>query len=145
MGTPLQLGNIESLSDIPIPTMRKKQTTETDQLKSEASMPKNLDELGKTLLPKSLFEQNIVTAVKENLDPEELERNQTLTRTKTPAQLAQINSLSDIPVPDKIKNIFDKPAAPADKMKKESEEERQRIKLEKEEELKQKKIKQELE
>ena len=58
-----------------------------------------------------------MTAVKENIDPEELERNQTLTRTKTPAQLAQINSLSDIPVPDKIKNLFDKPAAPVEEKK----------------------------
>ena len=70
------------------------------------TMPKSMDELGKTILPASFFEQNIVTAVKENLDPEELERNRTLTRTKTPAQLAAINSISDIPVPDKIKNIL---------------------------------------
>ena len=39
------------------------------------TMPKSMDELGKTILPASFFEQNIVTAVKENLDPEELERN----------------------------------------------------------------------
>ena len=70
------------------------------------TMPKSMDELGKTILPASFFEQNIVTAVKENLDPEELERNRTLTKTKTPAQLAAINSISDIPVPDKIKNLL---------------------------------------
>ena len=69
-------------------------------------MPKNMDELGRTILPASFFEQNIVTAIKENMDPEELERNRTLTKTKTPAQLAAINSISDIPVPDKIKNIL---------------------------------------
>ena len=69
-------------------------------------MPKNIDELGRSLLPKSLFEQNIVTAVKENVDPEELEKNRALTQSKTPAQLAEIKSLGDIPVPDKIKNIF---------------------------------------
>merc|ERR1719309_1647780 len=57
-------------------------------------------------IPRSWREQNIITAVKENLDPEELERNQTLTRTKTPAQLAQINSISEFPVPDKIKNLL---------------------------------------
>merc|ERR1719334_1847896 len=53
-------------------------------------------------------EQNIITAVKENLDPEELERNRTLTQTKTPAELAQINSLAEFPVPEKIKHLFER-------------------------------------
>ena len=106
--TPLQLGNIESLTDIPIPSVRKsKQNKEEENGEtSEVTMPKNMDDLGRTILPASFFEQNIVTAVKENLDPEELERNRTLTKTKTPAQLAAINSISDIPVPDKIKNLL---------------------------------------
>merc|ERR1719450_461689 len=107
--TPLQLGNIESISDIPIPTIRKsKQTDNVDEEKepSEFSMPKNMDDLGKAVLPKSFFEQNIVTAVKENIDPEELERNRTLTKTKTPAQLAEINSITEFPVPDKLKNLL---------------------------------------
>merc|ERR1711942_5134 len=51
-------------------------------------------------------EQNIIPAVKENLDPEELERNRTLTKTKTPAELAQINSLAEFPVPEKIKHLL---------------------------------------
>jgi len=106
---PLQLGNIESLTDIPIPSVRKsKQNKEEEngETSEPMTMPKSMDELGKTILPASFFEQNIVTAVKENLDPEELERNRTLTKTKTPAQLAAINSISDIPVPDKIKNLL---------------------------------------
>merc|ERR1712158_205195 len=57
-------------------------------------------------LPKSFREQNIVTAVKENLDPEELARNQELTRSKTPAELAQIHSLSEFPVPENIKKFL---------------------------------------
>merc|ERR1711963_870310 len=66
-----------------------------------------MDEWGQAAyntLPKSFREQNIVTAVKENLDPEELARNQELTRSKTPAELAQIHSLSEFPLPDNIKN-----------------------------------------
>lgn len=105
----MQLGNIESLNDIPIPTMRKSKQTNQDQEEqenTEVTMPKNMDDLGKSLLPKSLFEQKLVTAVKENVDPEKLERNRQLTQTKTPAQLAQINSLGEFPVPEKIKNIF---------------------------------------
>ena len=108
--TPLQLGNIESISDIPIPTVRKsKHNPDADspqESKTELTMPKNMDELGKTILPKSFFEQNIVTAVKENVDPEVLESRRNLTLTKSPAQLAEINSLADIPVPGKIKNLL---------------------------------------
>merc|ERR1712200_370793 len=72
-------------------------------------MPRNMDEWGQAAyntLPKSFREQNIVTAVKENLDPEELARNQELTRSKTPAELAQIPSLSEFPLPDNIKNFL---------------------------------------
>jgi len=107
--TPMQLGNIESLGDIPIPTMRKSKQTNQDKEEQdgeEVTMPKNIDDLGKAILPKSLFEQKLVTAIKENVDPEKLERNRALTQTKTPAQLAQINSLGEFPVPAKIKNIF---------------------------------------
>merc|ERR1719233_1480148 len=109
--TPAQLGNIDSLSDIPVPTIRKskgeKMETETDE--EPFHFPTNMDEFGQAAyntLPKSMREQNIVTAVKENLDPEELERNRTLTKTKTPAELAQINSLAEFPVPEKIKHLL---------------------------------------
>ena len=105
----MQLGNIESLTDIPIPTLRKAKQANQDQEEqenTEVTMPKNMDDLGMSLLPKSLFEQKLVTAIKENVDPEKLERNRQLTQTKTPAQLAQINSLVEFPVPEKIKNIF---------------------------------------
>merc|ERR1711887_372925 len=109
--TPAQLGNIDSLSDIPVPTIRKskgeKIETETDE--EPFHFPTNMDEFGQAAyntLPKSMREQNIVTAVKENLDPEELERNRTLTKTKTPAELAQINSLAEFPVPEKIKHLL---------------------------------------
>ena len=81
--------------------------TETDE--EPFHFPTNMDEFGQAAyntLPKSMREQNIVTAVKENLDPEELERNRTLTKTKTPAELAQINSLAEFPVPEKIKHLL---------------------------------------
>merc|ERR1712142_386102 len=97
--TPAQLGNIESLSDIPVPTIRK---SKGDKMETEDEepfhFPTNMEEYGQAAyntLPKSMKEQNIITAVKENLDPEELERNRTLTQTKTPAELAQINSLAE--------------------------------------------------
>merc|ERR1712002_1420325 len=109
--TPSQLGNIESISDFPVPTIRKSKgdKTETEEEGSGITIPKNMEEFGQAAyntIPRSWREQNIITAVKENLDPEELERNQTLTKTKTPAELAQINSISEFPVPDRIKNLL---------------------------------------
>eukprot|EP00090_Calanus_glacialis_P017720 TRINITY_DN2752_c0_g1_i5.p1 TRINITY_DN2752_c0_g1~~TRINITY_DN2752_c0_g1_i5.p1 ORF type:complete len:1757 (-),score=501.37 TRINITY_DN2752_c0_g1_i5:475-5592(-) len=108
--TPAQLGNIESLSDIPVPTIRKSKGEKMETEEEEPfHFPTNMDEFGQAAyntLPKSMREQNIITAVKENLDPEELERNRTLTKTKTPAELAQINSLAEFPVPEKIKHLL---------------------------------------
>merc|ERR1712227_141400 len=112
---------------IPIPTIRRKSKTDIDDKeKSEFTMPKNMDDLGKAVLPKSFFEQNIVTAVKENIDPEELERNRTLTQTKTPAQLAEINSITEFPVPDKIKNLLSSSSAAKDQETKPSESKKRR-------------------
>jgi len=109
--TPSQLGNIESISDIPVPIIRKSKgdKIETEEEGPGMTMPRNMEEFGQAAyntLPRSFREQNIITAVKENLDPEELERNQTLTKTKTPAELAQIHSLAEFPVPDRIKNLL---------------------------------------
>merc|ERR1711936_42716 len=108
--SPTALGNINSVSDIPIPKVFASKAAEDDEEPAEAKpMPRNMDEWGQAAyntLPKSFREQNIVTAVKENLDPEELARNQELTRSKTPAELAQIHSLSEFPVPENIKKFL---------------------------------------
>merc|ERR1712098_944675 len=110
--SPTQLANIESVSDIPIPKVfaSKPENGEvTESGEGGMTLPRNMDEFGQAAfntLPRSLREQNIVTAVKENLDPEELERNQELTRTKTPTELAQIHSLAEFPVPDNIKKFL---------------------------------------
>ena len=50
-------------------------------------------------LPKSWKEQNLITKVKVEEDPIELERRRNLTQEKTPAELAQISSISDMPIP----------------------------------------------
>ena len=94
--SPTALGNINSVSDIPIPKVFASKPAEDGEEPAEAKpMPRNMDEWGQAAyntLPKSFREQNIVTAVKENLDPEELARNQELTRSKTPAELAQVRT-----------------------------------------------------
>merc|ERR1712012_1032495 len=75
--TPMELkeGYINSVSDIPIPKVFASKPAEDGEEPAEAkSMPRNMDEWGQAAyntLPKSFREQNIVTAVKENLDPEE--------------------------------------------------------------------------
>ena len=92
--SPTQLGNIDSVSDIPIPKVFSSKPAENGEESCEPKhMPRNMEEWGQAAyntLPKSFKEQNIVTAVKENLDPEELARNQELTKSKTPAELAQV-------------------------------------------------------
>ena len=116
------MGNIESIGDIPIPTMRKsKQNPDTVQDKPE----KESDEQGMSF-GKSFMEKNIVTAVKENVDPEKLERNMTLTKTKTPAELAQISSISEFPVPEKIKNILSQSGPKVEKVGKAKESKKRR-------------------
>ena len=99
--SPTALGNINSVSDIPIPKVfSSKPAEDGEEPAAEAKpMPKNMDEWGQAAyntLPKSFREQNIVTAVKENLDPEELARNQELTRSKTPAELAQVRTFEKL-------------------------------------------------
>merc|ERR1712001_643641 len=109
--SPTELGNIDSLGDIPIPTMRRsKQTSDNTEDK-----PENESEEQGMSFGKSFMEKNIVTAIKENVDPERLERDMTLTKTKTPAELAQINSLSEFPVPEKIKNILNQSGSKVEK------------------------------
>jgi len=102
--------------------MRKsKQNNEAAEDKPE----KESDEQGLSF-GKSFMEKNIVTAVKENVDPEKLERNMTLTKTKTPAELAQINSISEFPVPEKIKNILNQSGSKAEKIGKDKESKKRR-------------------
>lgn len=57
-------------------------------------------------LPRSMRETKLVTNTREMLDPKELEQRQTLIRSKSPTELAQIHGVEDIPVPTKIQNIF---------------------------------------
>ena len=88
--------------------------------------PENESEEQGMSFGKSFMEKNIVTAVKENVDPEQLERDMTLTKTKTPAELAQINSLSEFPVPEKIKNILNQSGSKGDKVGKDKESKKRR-------------------
>ena len=103
--------------------MRKSKQTSSD---NNDDKPENESEEQGISFGKSFMEKNIVTAIKENVDPEKLERNMTLTKTKTPAELAQINSLSEFPVPEKIKNILNQSGSKAEKVGKDKESKKRR-------------------
>ena len=57
-------------------------------------------------LPKSWREQNLVTKVETMEDKDELKLRRDLVQSKSPAQLAQINSFGDFPVPEGIQNMM---------------------------------------
>ena len=58
-------------------------------------------------LPKSWRETKLVTAVREtDGTDEEVKKNRALTENCTPAQLAQISSISDLPLPCALENFL---------------------------------------
>ena len=59
-------------------------------------------------IPSSLKSELVVRS-REMEDPEELEHRKELIRTQTPAQLSEIHSISEFPVPKFIGNLVNKP------------------------------------
>lgn len=57
-------------------------------------------------LPRALNKECIVRTVEE--DPEVLKARQATLKDKSISDLAQIKSLSDIPIPDTVENLFSK-------------------------------------
>lgn len=57
-------------------------------------------------LPKSWKEQNLVTQVKVDQDPEIVAMRRALTQEKTPAELSQIYSIADLPIPTTLENFL---------------------------------------
>lgn len=52
------------------------------------------------------MKSELVVRTREMVDPDELERRKEIIRTQSPAQLSEINSLSDLPVPKFISEKF---------------------------------------
>lgn len=63
-------------------------------------------------LPKSLT-MELAVAVKVNANQEEVEKRKKLCQEKTPTELGNIGSLSDIPIPAPIQNLFSRSEAPS--------------------------------
>ena len=66
-------------------------------------------------LPKSWREQKLVTKVKVEEDEEALAMRRALTESKTPAELARMTSIADLPIPSALENFLkSKPKDPAE-------------------------------
>ncbi len=94
--TPRQLGEIHGLSDFPIPTLRKKKIEPAKDEGDEEGTKEKESLYDK--LPASLKTEVLVRSKVEE-DAETLKQRQELTRAMSPARLAEIRGLSDLPFP----------------------------------------------
>merc|ERR1711970_809599 len=110
-----ELSQIKSLSDIPIPESIEKLISRTATNKTESPEQQSLDSrpVSRNMsvkgfkddmyasLPRSLKDQLIVrTKVEEN--EEVLQQRQALVESKSPAELSEIHSLGELPIPSRI-------------------------------------------
>merc|ERR1712142_363614 len=110
-----ELSQIKSLSDIPIPENIEKLISRTATNKTESPEQQSLDSrpVSRNMsvkgfkddmyasLPRSLKDQLIVrTKVEEN--EEVLQQRQALVESKSPAELSEIHSLGELPIPSRI-------------------------------------------
>ena len=103
--TPSQLSQMNHPLDIPLPkfklpTMSKEETEASNTLENA-----DKSRLYNTL-PRSWRQQNIVTSTRTMEDQEEATLRQNLVKSKSPAQLAEFNTISDFPLPSKVKNLL---------------------------------------
>lgn len=59
-------------------------------------------------LPRSLKEQQLLVKSKVVEDDDKVKERQELVRTKSPTELSQISSISDLPIPTPVENILKK-------------------------------------
>jgi len=106
--SPTELGQISSISDIPIPSRVENMLKRKSEPGSPVAPPRRwkTEDIYESL-PGSLKSELVVRS-REMDDPEELERRREMIRTQTPAQLSQINSISDLPVPKFIEKMVTK-------------------------------------
>merc|ERR1712240_647131 len=126
--TPAELGQIHSLSDIPIPDiienlLAKKETTEPtekEEVKEEEKEEKGPFKIYDSI-PASLKSELLVSHT-TSLDPEEAAAKMEVVKSKSVNELSQISSLGDFPIPDTIENFVKtlekKQYGPAERKKK---------------------------
>merc|ERR1712233_101373 len=106
--SPTELSQISSMSDFPIPTpvenLLKKKSEQTEMASPPVPARKKEKKEGiYDSIPASLKSELMVKTVEQNQDIV-AERQETI-RTHTPAQLSEIHSLSDVPIPSFIQNL----------------------------------------
>ena len=127
--TPAQLGNITSLGDFPLPTTLERFMKSSDKKpKAAAAMDSeegksgggggglNLEDMYSNL-PRA-FKSEVLVKSKVQDDEEKITQRRKMVESMKPAELAQINSLGDFPMPSALENIFksgDRPKPPSRK------------------------------
>merc|ERR1712130_520623 len=129
--TPAQLSEIHSLSDVPIPSFIQNLTASKKNLDEPITEKPKIDTEDKEkgpfkiydTLPASLTETKLMTkSVVE--EPEVQAARAEVVKSKSVAELSQITTISDFPVPETIENLFSnktvdrKQYAPAERRKK---------------------------
>merc|ERR1712096_199480 len=113
--SPTELGNIGSISELPIPSalqniFAKSDAPEKPQRKSvQEKRKRNLTTgtfLSPDFLPDSWRETKLLVRSKVEADETVLKSRQELVESKTPAQLAEISGLADLPVPTRIETLM---------------------------------------
>merc|ERR1712088_449544 len=106
--SPTELSQISSMSDFPIPTpvenLLKKKSEQTETASPPVPARKKEKKEGIYYsIPASLKSELMVKTVEQ--DQELVAERQEAIRTHTPAQLSEIHSLSDVPIPSFIQNL----------------------------------------
>ena len=102
--TPSELSQMAHPFDIPLPKFKlpKPQESKEEELSGDDPDKSRLY----NTLPKSWRQQNIVTSSRRLEDQEEAAARQQLVKSKSPAQLAEMNAIGDFPLPSKVKNFL---------------------------------------
>jgi len=111
--TPAELSKISKISDFPLPSFKKHADSGEPSDKAEEDGEEKPEGFGYHTLPRSLRETKLITAVVESeVDDEDLIKRMEITKNATPAELSEIKSFKDIPIPDTFKHLLDKPVKP---------------------------------
>merc|ERR1711936_526291 len=105
--SPTELSQISSISDLPIPAPVENLLKKKSEPESPIAPPRKWkkEDIYESI-PSSLKSELIVSQIVE--DPAEVEQRKELIRTHTPAQLSEINSISEFPIPKCIENLVSK-------------------------------------
>merc|ERR1719266_3041836 len=118
--TPMELGNIGSLADLPIPTpisnLFNKPAADTPE---KPKRKKNMEEkrkrnlttgtfLSSDFLPQSWLDTKLVCRTKVEEDPEVLAKRQEMVAGKSVSELSKMSGLDDFPLPTRVETLVRK-------------------------------------